>query len=271
MLTLKRLLLANTVTLILYLSFWIYATLFNSYLFDNYTSYIYTFVSFIFSLVALYSTSFLNKQGSYFKTPSLILAMGLLCTSIGDLIWYLLSLNSVQIDYPSIADIWYVLFYPITFLGLHVLVLYINKNEVVVPLAAKLIYFESFLLILLGLLLSLKVTSLGFLGVIGLNTASIFDMLYMFSDALLLLHTFVLLGFISNMHNIDHKLISIIYSMDFSLVLLFIADVIFGYTTELGLYVQSDYVDTLFILFTYFMSVSIIKMSFAPKPKPFKA
>lgn len=266
----KTLVSINIALLLSYLSFWFFSYFFPNAIFDNYSSLFFAIVTVLFSVLSLYASSVFNRLGNYFKTPSLIMSLGLLCNGLGDVFWYILGINGNTIDYPSVADVWYILFYPITFLGVHVLFLYISKEEIRLPRLVNLIYIESILLFLLGSFISLRYSSLPVFSSFTLDLSSTFDVLYMIADLFLLVHVFVILGFISNYPKAEHHLIPILYLMAFSFLLTFIADILFGYSTELGIYETSGFVDIIFLLFSFVMSISIIRLAYAAKPKFFK-
>lgn len=270
MITLKRLTYINIVILVSYLIFWVISSFIPNFVFDSYNSLLAAIVSLLLSLSAMYSASIFNTFGKYFKVPALLISMGLICNGLGDLFWYFLGMTGDGIPYPSIADIWYVLFYPITFLGLYILFAYINKAELSLSKFIHFITISAFILFLLGIFFSLKYTSLGFISILNVDIASLFDMLYLLADVFLLLHVLIILGFISNYPDVEHHLISPLYMITFSLIIVFVADVLFGYLTETGSYTSTGFTELLYLFFVFFMSTATSEIAYADKPKFFK-
>jgi two-component system, sensor histidine kinase PdtaS len=270
MITLKRLISINIVILLSYLIFWTVSSFLPNFVFDSYNSLLSALVSLLLSLSAMYSASIFNTFGKYFKVPALLISMGLLCNGLGDLFWYFLGMNGAVIVYPSIADIWYVLFYPITFLGIHILFAYINKAELSLPKLIHFITIGAFILFILGIFLSLKYTSVGFIPILNADIASFFDMVYLLADVFLLVHVLIILGFISNYPDVEHHLISPLYMITLSLIIVFIADVLFGYLTETGSYTSSGFTELLYLFFVFFMGTATSEIAYSTKPKFFK-
>ena len=174
-----------------------------------------------------------------------LMALAVLCTLVGDSIWGYFEIVLKTAPYPSIADLFYILFYPAFFAGLIVLLENPGKSEnwilhglnIAIIVAAFLLLFWIFL----------------FNPFAGnqrhLPASELFlTFAYPISDLVLLLG----LLFLTYFHS-KNSFSGPILFLGSSISLLIIADFLFSIESAEGLYVTGSYIDLLYWISTLFV------------------
>lgn len=221
----------------------------------------YTIIMVLIAVSSLVVSLLNNSIYKSYQLPAVLLSIGLMCTALGELFWaYYVEILDIQIPYPSIADVWFVLFYPVTFIALSTLSVYLtvtdDKRKALLTLFKRLIIF----FIVSGIALSMVLYTQNYDPAAVSNLARLFDYIYLICDALLLVHIILLVFIVIIAPKKQPVLVKAVMALVLGVTLLLLADSLFAYSTDLGTFEDGGYIDLLFLLSTYFISISVIKL-----------
>ncbi len=195
-----------------------------------------------------------------YRMPALMISIGVLCNSVGELFWLFLTKGlNVELPYPSIADIWFVMFYPLTFIGLINLIVYIGCFED--KCKTGLLWLNRFANLLL--LFSIAATILLFGKYAQADFShllEIFDVMYLIFDAMVLIVIIALIVYLFSAGETKAKALTPLLLIGIGYLITLGADSLFAYTSDLGLYTTGGIVDYLFLLAAYIFSSGVVKM-----------
>jgi len=177
-------------------------------------------------------------QGKHVKTAWLILSVAVLFYAIGDILWAILELIIQQNPFPSVADFFYLLFYPLFALGIY----YFPRSPLSRNEKLKLIIDVTIIITTVSLILGtflivpLIFSSQDILG-------SIISIFYVIGDVILL---FAVIHIIfNNFKNIDR---SPLILLGMSITAQVITDTIYSYQSIQGTYVSGGLLDAGWVL-----------------------
>ncbi|MDQ5950333.1 MAG: hypothetical protein QG585_275 [Patescibacteria group bacterium] len=209
------------------------------------------------AVVAFIGRTRISKDSSVGKA---LLALGLTCASLamGFVTWfYFETILQIEIPYPSLADIFFILYIPLViYASIHLLKIFtlgLRKTSIVQALILGLI--SGFLLF--------KLAGLEF-PTISLDsplTTSLFDFLYAFADAILIALAVVILRLSGG------KMTGGLLFLVLALVSMVASDLVFSARVDQGIYYTGDIGDALFTLTGCLFALSVYKiaLNFSPK------
>lgn len=227
----------------------------------NFMPIVYTVCMVLYALTSVLGAFFISKQKTMYKLPAALLSLGLLCTATGELFWiYFELIRGVTIPYPSLADVWFVLFYPIVFMALSILLLHLAAIADQYKWLINLFKITTVIFVIVGVVLSVALYRPDYVPDSFAYLSGTFDLLYVLCDALLLVHIITLIFFVAFSSQKNPHMLSTMFLLGIGMLILLIADSLFAYTSEVGLYQSGGYVDFLFMLSSYFISVTVAKL-----------
>ena len=189
-------------------------------------------------LSLFYAAKFSYKQGKRVQISWLILGVAVLSYAIGDSLWTILELVIHQQPFPSIADLFYLLFYPLFTLGIYYLPkISLSRNE-----ELKLIIDTAIIGITVGLILWT------FLIIPTINSnqdflGSIISIAYIIGDIILL---FALIRILFNNFKNTYRRPLIILGV--GIIVQIITDSFYSYQSVHGTYISGGFLDTGWVL-----------------------
>lgn len=203
----------------------------------NYTLPIYLYGAFI----CLYRTK--NIKGAVGKAH-LLCGLALLTYSIATFLWTTMSIRLGEIPYPSVPDIFYILFYPLFIAGIfYFLSTYEYKFTKVHLITTSIVAILS------------AFVTIEILGLPGPDTEIIervFDYVYILADIVLITACLLVLQVTGG--SISRGLLYIIIGVAVQAV----ADFVFALRNDSGLYIDGGITDLLYALSGYFMALGIV-------------
>ncbi len=199
-------------------------------------------------LSLLYAAKFSFKEGKRVQVSWLILGIAALSYVIGDISWSILELIIHQQPFLSIADAFYLLFYPLFALGIY----YLPRNSLSRNEELKIIIDASIIIITIGLILWT------FLIIPTLNSnkdilGSIISIAYIIGDILLL---FALIRILFN--NFKDTYREPLLLLGLGIIFQIITDGIYSYQSIQGIYVSGGFLDVGWVLSFIFMGLAAI-------------
>lgn len=204
-------------------------------------------------VIGLIASKQIGKESSVGKSLKLI-SFGLISYSIALIIWGIIIINKgIEFDpYPSIADLFYIIFYPLIALGILQLLkaysLSVSKKQLIITIVVSLIIGAAIGITYISKVLGLpdfSDTEYGFM-------ANLFDLAYLISDILLIALIAVVLRVSSG--KITKGLIFLV----FGIVLQLVGDFIFAYRTGEEIFWEGDISDFFYILCGYLVALGVI-------------
>lgn len=175
---------------------------------------------------------------------------GLLSFACGNIVWYLYNnLFKIEVPFPSLADIFYIAFYPFMIVGT-IYLLRIYKT-----LLNKSIIRDSIIIVIISFIVIFTIFfRIDFLS----SGTSLFQrlvtILYPFGDAVIISITLVALRVGGG------RLHPSLYILTFGLLMQSVADLLFNYRNIVGLYWNGDIADLFFSFGGFFMSIGIFEI-----------
>jgi hypothetical protein len=181
---------------------------------------------------------------SYVGRAVLFISIGAICWGIGQMFWslYYNILHKVDVPYPSFADVGYSLSFPFLALGLVNLSKATGARFSLKNRKAKIVALVTTLVAGFAAYYLLIVVARG--GVIDFKEGGLklfFDIAYPLGDLVIFLMSLLIYGLSFNYLGGMYKLPSI--SILFGLLVLFVGDFTFSYTTTVGSYYNGHWVD----------------------------
>ncbi|EKF85995.1 PAS domain S-box protein [Methanobacterium formicicum] len=179
-----------------------------------------------------------SKQGTHMQIAWTLLGVAILCYAIGDVIWGVLELGYNQNPFPSLADIFYLLFYPFFVMGVYFFPReHFNRLE-----ELKIILEMGIMILTVGLIL--------WIFLIEPNISSREDFLAMIISITYVIGDFILL--FAMMRLIYSKFKEEYYStmllLGLGIIALIISDCIYSYQNLQGTYISGGLLDTGWII-----------------------
>ena len=207
---------------------------------------------FVFFLLLLYSNHlFVNNDKS--KYAWLFITIGVGFNLIAEIIWLILT-NIIKIEaFPSIADPFYLLYYP--FVALGIILLGTRSDNIyhhIKTYIDVLISLTAFFLVIWSFVAAPLVYHSSY------DSLSItLEIVYVFGDTFILFAiSYVLLNFLKNKTGFSIALLFIIISIFFQII----ADFFFSYLNINNLYLPGNVFDNFFILSYLFMGLAVVAM-----------
>ncbi len=223
-------------------------------LFQNY-SYLKTVFSDIISpiieiivvLSLFYAAKISGKEGKRTQIAWLILGIAVLSYAIGDSLWAILELVIHQQPFPSVADIFYLLFYPLFALGIY----YLPRKPLSRKEELKLIMDTAIIIITVSLILWT------FLIIPTVNSnqdilASFISISYIIGDIILF---FALIRILFNNFNAYRGPLIL---LGIGIVFQVITDSFYSYQSLHGIYISGGFLDTGWVLSFIFVGLAAI-------------
>jgi len=195
--------------------------------------------------------------GSVIGRAIIFFSIGLITWSIGTMVFAYYNLFlSVEVPYPSVADVVYILSTPFWAIG----ILYLSKATGVI--ASLKTFKGKVILILIPLIIGIISYYLLFIfargGEIDVNDGlkGFFDILYPLEDIILLTLTTLIYSLSYNYLGGRYKLPCLVIMLGFALN--YFADFSFAYTTTTATYYVANWVDLLFAVAMFFLSIGLL-------------
>lgn len=185
------------------------------------------------------------------------LSLGLITWGGGMLIWdYYLFFAKVEIPYPSIADASFILSWPLWSYGLFELskatgaIFGLRENKgkfllLVIPVAVIIASYYLLFIVARG----------GQLDATGGGVKFFFDVFYPIGDVVFL--TFMLLVFVLSKKYLGGQFKLPILILFLGFLLNYVTDFLFSFTTTVGTYYNGNFVDLLFVMTMYVLSLGV--------------
>lgn len=184
------------------------------------------------------------------------LSLGLIAWGVGEIIWsYYNFILNIEVPYPSVADLAYILSYPLWFVALIYLAKSVGLELSLKSRFIKTIFFVfSFVIVLVAVYLVLFRGSLDYTNLSGDYTKLFFDISYPVWDVILLVLALIIN--VLSLGTIRGKLSAAVTIITVSLMFYFLADLGFTYQSTVNTFFNGNYID----LF-YMITVSLITIA----------
>lgn len=195
------------------------------------------FIDLLIVLTLFYATSRSFKYGKKVQMAWMFIAFAFIFYTVGDIVWTILEIGIQQAPFPSIADGFYLIYYPLFAIGIY----YLSKFSFTKTEKLKIFLDMGIIIISVGLILW---TFLIFPTLSNDETsfANIISVIYIVGDFLLF---FVLLrGIYSEYYE---QFIPLLF-LSLSTLVMIVTDIIFAYQTLQGTYLSGGLLDTGWII-----------------------
>ncbi len=175
-----------------------------------------------------------SKQGSHMQIAWTLLGVAVLCYAIGDVIWGVLELGYNQNPFPSVADFFYLLFYPFFVMGVYFFPReHFNRLE-----ELKIILEMGIMILTVGLIL--------WIFLIEPNISSQEDFFAMIISITYVIGDFILLFAVMRLiySKFKEEYYSTMMLMGLGIIALIISDCIYSYQNLQGTYISGGLLDT---------------------------
>lgn len=203
-------------------------------------------------LTGLIYNIYLYLKTKKWHVGTVYIAVALLSWGAGEIIWYYyVNWEKIDAPYPSFADVGYSVFYPMVLMGVMMIILKVKQR-----------YAKG---MLLGSLVFLGLCILGYTGLLLKYTDStealkpFFDTSYVLWDAMVLVSTVVLAGNVLTLNKSNRYPIGAIIMLGLGMVIMLLADILFVYMTEMGLFVSGNYADLMYVTSALLLGLTVIK------------
>lgn len=190
-------------------------------------------VDFVIILAMFYATARSSKYGKKVQAAWMFITLAFIFYAVGDIVWAILELGIHESPFPSIADGFYLLFYPLFAIGIY----YLSKFSFTRTEKIKIFLDMGIIIISVGLIfwtfLVIPILSNG-----PDTFANTISVVYIIGDFLLF---FVLLRGIYSEH--DEGILPLLF-LSLSILFMIFSDIIFAVQTSQGTYISGSLLDT---------------------------
>lgn len=195
------------------------------------------FVDLLVVLTLFYATARSLKYGKKVQFAWMFITFSFIFYTVGDVVWAILELGIYQSPFPSIADGFYLIFYPLFAIGIY----YLSSFSFTKTEKLKIFLDMGIIIISVGLIFWTFLIS-PILASGGDSFANTISVIYIIGDFLLF---FVLLRGIYSKY--DEGSMPLLF-LSMSLLVMIVTDIIFAVQTSQGTYVSGGFLDTGWII-----------------------
>lgn len=231
---------------------------------DNF-NFVYTVTMLCISLLLFFRSAIFAYSKRIVICHPIFFSLALMSYALGEATWHIYTTYyEIQLPYPSLADIWYTLFYPFALGGIVLLIAQIQNANI------RILRLTTFALVLISLFsyLFIVMFSDNLAGTVDVKT--IFDVSYIIWDAILLAAVMILIG-ATIVSPLPNKLFfPTAFLSGLGILLMLIADTLFAYGTEVGTYIEGGKIDALYLITFYVLSLAALKMHLPFEKSPIR-
>ncbi|MTK63751.1 MAG: PAS domain S-box protein [Methanobacterium sp.] len=196
-------------------------------------------------LILFYAAARSLKYGRKVQMAWMFIAFAFIFYTVGDIIWDILELGIHESPFPSVADGFYLIFYPLFAIGIY----YLSRFSFTRTEKLKIALDMSIIIITVGLIfwtfLIVPILSSG-----QDSSANTISVIYIIGDFLLF---FVLLRGIYSKY--DEGVVPLLF-LSMSILVTIVTDIIFAVQTSQGTYISGSFLDTGWIISFVFVGLA---------------
>ena len=185
------------------------------------------------------------------------LSLGLIMWGLGMVVWnYYIFISSIEVPYPSLADVFFILSWPLWSYGVLQLSKVTGAHFGLREVSGKIYFiFIPIAVIFLSYYLLVMVARGGSIDLSVGNLQLFFDLFYPIGDV-------VILTIVSLIYTLSRNFLGGVYRNHISLLFLgfvlnYFSDFMFSYTTYIGTYFNGHFVDLMFLTTMFILSVAV--------------